>query len=126
MQKTKKRVYVIVPKGIDFIFFKIVIAKHKESKMADKDKKQKTPTAVKRLRNSIKSNLRNRARKNELKTVEKSFRAAVAAGEAEKAVALRSRCCSLMDKAVKAGTIHSNKASNKKSQFDKLMNTLAK
>ena len=55
-----------------------------------------------------------------------AFRAAVAAGEAETADKLHSRCCSLVDKAAKAGTIHGNKASNKKSQFDKLMNTLSK
>ena len=94
--------------------------------MAETEKKQKTPTAAKRLRNSIKSNIRNRARKSELKTVEKSLRAAVAAGEAETATKLHSRCCSLVDKAAKAGTIHGNKASNKKSQFDKLMTSLSK
>ena len=41
--------------------------------MAETEKKQKTPTAAKRLRNSIKSNIRNRARKSELKTVEKKI-----------------------------------------------------
>ena len=37
-------------------------------------------SAAKRLRNSVKTNLRNRARKSELKTLEKNFRAAIAAG----------------------------------------------
>ena len=46
--------------------------------------------------------------------------------KAENAAELHSRCCSLVDKAAKAGTIHGNKASNKKSQFDKLMNSLSK
>ena len=78
-------------------------------------------SAAKRLRNSVKSNLRNRARKSEFKTLEKSFRAAVAAGEKETAAELHSKCCSKVDKAVKAGTFHANKAANKKSQFDKLL-----
>ena len=78
-------------------------------------------SAAKRLRNSVKSNLRNRARKSELKTLEKNFRAAVAAGEKENAAALHNKCCSKVDKAVKAGTCHANKAANKKSQFDKLL-----
>ena len=78
-------------------------------------------SAAKRLRNSVKSNLRNRARKSEFKTLEKNFRAAVAAGEKETAVELHNKCCSKVDKAVKAGTFHANKAANKKSQFDKLL-----
>lgn len=78
-------------------------------------------SAAKRLRNSVKTNLRNRARKSELKTLEKSFRAAVAAGDKEAAAALCSKCCSRYDKAVKAGTYHANKAANKKGQFDKLL-----
>ena len=48
-------------------------------------------SAAKRLRNSVKTNLRNRARKSELKTLEKSFRAAVAAGDKEAAAALCSK-----------------------------------
>ena len=42
-------------------------------------------SAAKRLRNSVKTNLRNRARKSELKTLEKNFRAAIAAGDKEAA-----------------------------------------
>ena len=87
---------------------------------------QASKSAAKRLRTSKKINLRNRARKNEIKTFEKNFRAAIAEGAAEKATALHHKCCSLVDKAVKAGTIHTNKASNKKSQFDKLLAAMAK
>ncbi len=83
-------------------------------------------SALKRLRTSKLANLRNRARNSELKTLEKRFRAAVAAGEQENAAALLKECCSRVDKAVKAGAIHANKAANKKSQFDKLANTLNK
>lgn len=83
-------------------------------------------SAIKRMRTSRQANLRNRARKSTLKTTEKKFRAAVAAGDAALAATLLRESISQFDKAAKLGVIHSNKASNKKSQLTKLMNTLAK
>ena len=83
-------------------------------------------SAIKRMRTSREQNARNRARKSTLKTVEKKFRAAVAAGDAANAALLMRECVSEFDKAAKKGVIHANKASNKKSQLSKLMNTLAK
>ena len=77
-----------------------------------------TKSAIKRLGTSKKANLRNRARVSELKTIEKKLRAAVAAGDAA-AAELASLFASRLDKAVKAGTIHANRAANKKSQADK-------
>ncbi len=82
-------------------------------------------SALKRLRTGKLANIRNRARNNELKTLEKRFRAAVAAGEKENAAALHKQCCSRVDKAVKANAIHVNKAANKKSQFDRLFQSLS-
>ena len=83
-------------------------------------------SAIKRMRTSREANARNRARKSTLKTVEKKFRAAVAAGDAAAAATLLRDCASAYDKAAKKGVIHANKASNKKSQLNKLMNTLNK
>lgn len=77
-------------------------------------------SALKRLRTSTQANLRNRSRNSELKTMEKKLRAAVAAGEKDQIVELAKLACSCADKAAKVGTIHVNKAANKKSQFDKL------
>lgn len=85
-----------------------------------------TKTAVKRLRTSKAANLRNRMRKNELKTIEKKFRAAVAAGDAAVCNEIAKNLSSRLDKAAKVGTIHANKVANKKSQIDKLLNGLAK
>ena len=82
--------------------------------------------AIKRNRTSKEANLRNRARISELKTLEKKFRAAVAAGENEAAAAAARELTSKLDKAAKVGTIHANRAANKKSQIGKLQNTLAK
>ena len=80
-----------------------------------------TKSAVKRLGTSKKANLRNRARISELKTIEKKLRAAVEAGETAAATELAKKFCSRLDKAAKAGTIHANRAANKKSQADKLL-----
>ena len=83
-------------------------------------------SAIKRIRTSQAANLRNRARISELKTLEKHLRAAVAAGDAEAAAAYAKKFTSKLDKVAKAGTIHPNRAANKKSQADKLLNSLAK
>ena len=80
--------------------------------------------AIKRNRTSKEANLRNRARISELKTLEKKFRAAVAGGEAEGAGAVARELTSKLDKAAKVGTIHANRAANKKSQIGKLLNTI--
>lgn len=85
-----------------------------------------TKSALKRLRTSQQANLRNRMRTSELKTIEKKLRAAVTAGEAATAAELAKKFSSRLDKAAKVGTIHPNRVANKKSQVDKLMNSLAK
>ena len=85
-----------------------------------------TRSAVKRLRTSRQANLRNKSRINALKTFEKKFRAAVAAGEGEVAANTLKTYLSKLDKAGKCGVIHSNKVANKKSQLMKLMNTIQK
>jgi small subunit ribosomal protein S20 len=59
------------------------------------------------------------------KTFEKKFRAAVAEGNKEAAAEFLKITRSKLDKAAKVGTLHPNKVSNKKSQLDKLMNTMA-
>lgn len=81
--------------------------------------------ALKRNRTSKAANLRNRARISELKTLEKKLRAAVAAGEAEGAGTTARELESKLDKAAKVGTIHANRAANKKSQIGKLLNSIS-
>ena len=97
-----------------------------ERKKKARQKMAHLKSAIKRMRTSREANARNRARKSTLKTVEKKFRAAVAAGDAASAATLLRECASQYDKAAKKGVIHANKASNKKSQLTKLMNTLNK
>ena len=85
-----------------------------------------TKSAIKRLRTSQEANLRNRMRTSELKTLEKNLRAAVTAGDSAAAAELGKTFCSRLDKAAKVGTVHANHAANKKSQADKLVNSIAK
>ena len=82
-------------------------------------------SAIKRIRTSQEANLRNRARISELKTIEKRLRAAVEASDAAAAVELGKKLSSKLDKAAKVGTIHANRAANKKSQVDKMLGSLA-
>ena len=84
-----------------------------------------TKSAIKRLRTSKQANLRNRMRLSELKTLEKKLRAAVDAKDVAVAAELGKTYCSRIDKAAKVGTVHANRAANKKSQVDKLLNSLA-
>lgn len=84
-----------------------------------------TKSAIKRLRTSKQANLRNRMRLSELKTLEKKLRAAVDSKDAAAAAELGKTYCSRIDKAAKVGTVHANRAANKKSQVDKLLNSLA-
>ena len=82
-------------------------------------------SAIKRIRTSREANLRNRARISEIKTIEKKLRAAVEVNDAA-AVTLAREFASALDKAAKVGTIHANRAANKKSQADKLIAAMAK
>lgn len=83
-------------------------------------------SAIKRIRTSREANLRNRSRISEIKTLEKKLRGAVENQDAAAAVACNRDFVSALDKAAKVGTIHPNRAANKKSQADKLLQLLAK
>lgn len=81
-------------------------------------------SAMKRMRTNKKSQMRNKSRKSELKSVEKKFRAAVEAKEVEQAEAAMKDCFSKFDQAAKLGVIHKNNACNKKSQLNVLLNSI--
>lgn len=81
-------------------------------------------SAIKRNRTSREANLRNRARISELKTIEKRVRAAVASGDVAAATEAVRSFSGALDRAAKVGTIHANRAANKKSQADKLLNAM--
>ncbi|MBN1864061.1 MAG: 30S ribosomal protein S20, partial [Victivallales bacterium] len=78
-------------------------------------------SAKKRMLTSVKERERNKSRKTAAKTAEKSLGAAVARkSDADQLKGMLSKAHQKLDKAVKSGTIHRNKAARKKSQFSKL------
>lgn len=70
---------------------------------------------MKRIKTNEKSRLRNKAVKSALRTHVRNFRAAAAAGDAEKAAELAKVANRALDKAVSKGVIHANQAANRKS-----------
>ena len=80
-----------------------------------------TKSAKKRMRQSAKHRERNRARKASAKTVEKEFRAKVAAKEFDAAEKLLRRTIQILEKGSKTKAIHRNKISRKKSRLTVLL-----
>lgn len=76
----------------------------------------------KRLRQAAKSRLRNRFYKASLRTETKKIREMTEKEAAEKQL---HHIFSTLDKLVKKGMIHKNKAANQKSKLTKLVNSLA-
>ena len=74
-------------------------------------------SAVKTHRNSEKARIKNKSCRNALFTLEKKFRAAAAGEDKTAALELFRKQCSALDKAVKYGTIHRNKANRKKARL---------
>ncbi len=72
---------------------------------------------LKTIRKVKVTTLANKSKKTALKTFEKKFLAAVAAGNKEEAAALLSTVASKLDKMAKTNTIHKSKADRKKSRL---------
>jgi small subunit ribosomal protein S20 len=74
---------------------------------------------IKRIGTNNKANERNKAVKSELKTAIRVTRAAVTAGDKDKASAALLVAAKKLDKAASKGVIHKNQAANKKSAIAK-------
>ena len=74
---------------------------------------------IKRNKTNAKANERNKAVKSELKTLIRSTKAAVAAGDKAAAEATFKKAAVKLDKAVSKGVLHKNQASNRKSAIAK-------
>lgn len=81
-------------------------------------------SAIKRAKTNEIARMRNKAVRTNLKTVEKQFQAAVAEGNRENAQKAYNVAAKQWDKAVAKHVIHKNKASNKKSQLAKALNSV--
>ncbi|MCL2219436.1 MAG: 30S ribosomal protein S20 [Chitinispirillia bacterium] len=80
---------------------------------------QRHKTVEKRDRTSKKANAVNRANRSRVKT---AVRGVVEAKDKDAAAAALQKAVSVLDKSVKIGLIHKNKAANQKSRLCKLVN----
>jgi len=86
----------------------------------------KTNSAKKRLRSSHKRFLRNRALRSRMKTAIKKAKATIEVGNLEESRVVCDYTFSVIDRALKKGAIHNNKASREKSKIGKKLSTLLK
>ncbi|MGV0717102.1 30S ribosomal protein S20 [Mycolicibacterium sp. XJ662] len=79
---------------------------------------------MKRNRTNEKRRVRNKSVKSSLHTAVRGFRAAVEAGDKEKANELLLATSRQLDKAASKGVIHKNQAANRKSALARALNKL--
>ena len=78
----------------------------------------------KRILTNERARLRNQSVKSALRTAVRGFRAAIDAGEKDKAVELLVSTSRSLDKAASKGVIHKNQAANKKSALTVALNKI--
>lgn len=81
-------------------------------------------SAKKRVRQNLKRNARNRARKEVLKLETKAFASAITAGDAKKAEEQLRKVVQKLDRTAAKHTIHKNTAARKRSRLTKRLNAL--
>jgi small subunit ribosomal protein S20 len=79
-------------------------------------------SAIKRIRQNLKRNERNRYVRSTMRTYIRRVREAVAAGDAGKAGEALGLAIKTIDKAASKGVIHKNQASRRISRLQKLVN----
>ena len=82
-------------------------------------------SAMKRARQNVKRNERNRQQRSRLKTTLKHLEEAISENNAEEAQSRLLTTVRLLDKSASKGLIHKNKAARKKSNLTKKVNQLA-
>ncbi len=81
-------------------------------------------SAKKRARQSVKRRAHNMSRRSMLRTAIKRVLEAIEKGEGASASGVYSNACSVLDKAVKAGLIHKNKAARHKSHLSQKLKAI--
>ncbi len=80
-----------------------------------------TKSAAKRLKTSEAARIKHKSARRSITTIEKEYRTALDSAEQKDVKKLCSELLSMLDKAVKCGSIHKNKADRKKSQLASLL-----
>ncbi len=83
------------------------------------------PSQIKRNRQNERARVRNKAVRTALRTYEKRFRTALAAGEPAAVEAAYAVAARKLDKAASSGVVHPNYAANHKSSMAKHLSKLA-
>jgi len=99
---------------------------NKESRNERLNSMPHTKSAVKSVKTSELARIRHKACRRSITTTEKKYRETVKSADPKDSKKIYSEISSLLDKAVKGGTIHKNKANRKKSQLAKLVAASAK
>jgi len=91
-----------------------------------KAKPKKNLSALKKARQSLKRNVRNKAVRTSLKTLVKKVESAVSSGNREDAGKALKEAIQVLNKAASKGVIHKNNASRKISNLSRKVNALTK
>ena len=92
--------------------------------MPPKARPKKNLSAMKRARQAVKRNLRNRTVRSTVKTIIKKVETAIASGNREDAGKALTEAVKALNKAVSKGVIHRNTASRNISRLTKKVNAL--
>jgi small subunit ribosomal protein S20 len=91
-----------------------------------KPKPKKNLSALKRTRQALKRNIRNKAVRTTIKTQIKKVESAIASGNKEDAGSALKEAIKALHKAASRGVIHKNNASRKISKLTRKVNALSK
>ena len=94
--------------------------------MPAKAKQKKNLSAMKRARQSVKRNLRNRSRMGSLKTILKKLDSSLSSGNKEEASKILAQAIKALDQAASKGVIHRNTASRNVSRITKKVDAFLK
>ena len=82
----------------------------------------RTPSAMKRQRQSLRRRERNRARQTAARSAVRRARELIAAGKQEEAAAAMPQIASILDRAASKGALHPNNAARRKSRLMRQVN----
>lgn len=82
-------------------------------------------SAIKRARQNLKRNERNRQQRSRMRTILKNAEAAITQNDEEKAKTCLADAVRILDKSASKGLIHKNKAARKKSILTRKVNRIA-
>jgi len=87
---------------------------------------KKNPSAMKRDRQSVKRNIRNRSRLSSVKTIRKKLESSLSSGNKDDAAKILAQAIKTLNQTASKGVMHRNTASRNISRITKKTNTFLK